>query len=592
MKTAYFVIFITLTLIPHLAAADIPLQWLPEHLRPNPFGEIVEADRGAGEKARSGTIELTGARDGYVSCHLLVSAKQYGISIEAANLEPEMFREWFHYLPESKTWYPDALIPVSLPHKSVLPEPDNKIADQRIQAYWLDIWIPKDAKPGLHQGKVLLTTTAGQSVLPLRIRVLPATVPSQDVVTPDHNSYGTSWMPSQYPRSAGDVFPLIHAHHRIFYEHRGVFHQLGYGHGGKVAPEFAPMLKGTGRSRQITSWDLYDKHYGPLLDGSAFANTRRGARPIPFVYLPINPEWPASFEWWGEKGYETEFVNVVRQMEEHFRQKNWTETNFELFFNHKKRYKAFPWDGDETRFPHDNKFFHEYARLMKKATPDNSPVKWVFRTDTSWTMAEQFKELSGVIDFWVVGGGMMSMYDWAPELLKKRGDVLWTYGGTPKVDEPSAAITSQLLKAWLWGASGYVHWLAVSPGEDPWFRFSGGETALVYSGERFGINEPIPSIRLKIQRNCVQDINLLDAAKSRVPLAELKSGATKGFNQTAPEDWWTRNSPLLKRAPQEWNNADIEDALKEHEKATRAPDASAWDRVRTYTLRVAGGERP
>jgi hypothetical protein len=207
MKTAYFVIFITLTLIPHLAAADATLQWLPEHLRPNPFGEIVEADRGAGEKARSGPIELTGARDGYVSCHLLVSAKQYGISIEAASLEPEMFREWFHYLPESETWYPDALIPVSLPHKSVLPEPDNKIADQRIQAYWLDIWIPKDAKPGLHEGQVLLTTTAGQSVLPLRIRVLPATVPSQDVVTPDHNSYRDIMAAAPVPALCGRCIP-------------------------------------------------------------------------------------------------------------------------------------------------------------------------------------------------------------------------------------------------------------------------------------------------------------------------------------------------------------------------------------------------
>ena len=39
--------------------------------------------------------------------------------------------------------------------------------------------------------------------------------------------------------SRSDVlFNLIHAYHRIFYKHRGTFHQLGYGHAGKVGPEF------------------------------------------------------------------------------------------------------------------------------------------------------------------------------------------------------------------------------------------------------------------------------------------------------------------------------------------------------------------
>jgi len=42
-------------------------------------------------------------------------------------------------------------------------------------------------------------------------------------------------------------------------------------------------------------------------------------------------------------------------------------------FNHKKRYKGFPWDGDEVRFPKDLKYFLEYDRLLKKALPPNTP---------------------------------------------------------------------------------------------------------------------------------------------------------------------------------------------------------------------------
>ena len=76
-------------------------------------------------------------------------------------------------------------------------------------------------------------------------------------------------------------------------------------------------------------------------------------------------------------------------MERHFREKGWTHTNFEVFFNHKKRYKGFPWDGDEVRFPKDLKYFFEYDRLLKKALPPNTPVHFVFRADVSWDMEEQ-----------------------------------------------------------------------------------------------------------------------------------------------------------------------------------------------------------
>jgi hypothetical protein len=569
--------------------AEVRLQWLPEHLRPDPFGGIVAADRAADSKPLDSAVTLRGARDGYVSVHVLVSsdaATSYTLRAEVDGLEVDVFREWFHYMPAEKAWYPDALIPVRGPVTASLPQADNKIQGQRTQAYWLDVWIPKAAQPGVHSGRVVLTAGSFEKTLPVRIEVLEATVPAGDVVVPDHNSYGTSWLSAQYP-GVKDVFGLIHAYHRIFYEHRGVFHQLGYGHGGKVAPEFAPELSGSGRTRHIANWDLYDRHYGPLLDGTAFASTRRGAKPIPFVYLPINPEWPAQFVNWGEKGYEAEFVNVVSEMERHFREKNWTGTRFELFFNHKKRYKAFPWDGDETRFDEDYAYFREYSRLMKKAMPADSPVKWVFRTDASWTMAEQFRRMAGIIDFWVVSGGMLSLYDWAPQMLHDRGDILWTYGGTPKTDAPASSIATELLKAWLWGASGYVHWLAVSPGSDPWFASDGEGTALVYPGTRFGLPQPIPGVRLKLQRNMVQDLNLLQGAGNQVDRSEV----TRRFNGTKPNDWWTRDSPLLKTKPLDWNNTDIGDALADFSKRTQPADASSWSRVREYTLDVVRGHR-
>jgi hypothetical protein len=387
---------------------------LPEHMRPDPFGKVVDADRTPGA-APAGKIFLESARAAFVSCHLVVNIAQkaaYRLEVlpfaESSGLQAELYREWYHYLPKSGTYYPDALVPVAGSLQSKLPEPDNRIASQTAQGYWLDIWIGRSAVPGVYRTSAALEVDGERSTVTIEVRVLAATVPSEDAVMIDHNTYGTSWLAEDYPalsRGGGGefylsdrFFDLIHAYHRVFYEHRGTFHQLGYGHGGKVGPEFAPALAGTGRTKGIANWALFDRHYGPLLDGSAFAKTHFGPRPIKLVYLPINPEWPASFLWWGEPGYEREFVNVVSAMERHFREKGWTDTSFEMFFNHKKRYKAFPWDGDEARFAEDLPYLREYDRLLKLAVSADSPVKFVFRADVSWSLEREIREYANVIN--------------------------------------------------------------------------------------------------------------------------------------------------------------------------------------------------
>ena len=581
------------------------LEVWPEYLRTGPDGEAVAADREAA--ARRGPHSFAGARAGYISFQVVARFHgdvEYSIELippPGAGLQAGVFREWYHFLEKKKTHYPDALIPARMPYRSRMPEPDNRLPAQKAQAFWVDIWIPADARPGEYPFRFRLHSTEGNADLAIPVKVLTATVPDRDVVTIDHNSYGSSWIGDLYPNEqaregkrffiSNRFFNLIHAYHRIFYEHRGIFHQLGYGHGGKVGPEFAPALEGSGRRKHVASWDLFDRHYGPLFDGTAFARTRRGAHPIPFAYLPVNPEWPASYLWWGEPGYEAEFVNVVSEMERHFREKNWTGTRLELFFNHKKRYMGFPWDGDEVRFPEDNRYFHEYGRLLKKAVPPDSPVKFVFRADVSWDMERQSKDLAGIVNMWVCAGSILSWYPEVAHSLKQRGDVVWFYSGPPHVTQVSAKIAEFPLQAWLWGIDGYVHWLTVSAGPDPWFHFDGGGTALVYSGERFGIEEPIPGIRLKIQRNAVQDLALLESFKDRRPMAELRTEAARRFNGSRPQDWWNPKPPVADRPPAEWMGADIDEASAATRRMLEKTGPDAWENVHAFVMQLAGEEK-
>jgi Domain of unknown function (DUF4091) len=590
-----------------IGCAGADLTALPEYLRSDPFGAIVEADKAAAI-APARAVSVQGARAGYVSFQLLAAmpeSGEYTLDVEGfpreSGLKVDIYREWFHYVPSVKSYYPDALIPVRLPHRASMPEPDNRIAKQTRQAYWVDVWIPALAPPGLYQARAVLRAGGNSASVPITLRVLAAMVPAEDAVAIDHNSYGTSWLADQYPalrKRLGDgffaspeFFALIQSYHRLFYEHRGVFHQLGYGHAGKVGPEFAPRLEGSGKTRHVADWTLFDKHYGPLFDGSAFASTRRGARPIPFVYLPINPEWPASQLWWGEPGYEREFVDVVSEMERHFRDKGWTQTRFELFFNHKKRYKGFSWDGDEARFANDYPYFREYARMMKAAVPAGSPVKFVFRADVSWTMERQFKDLAGVINMWVCGGGMFGWYPEAGRMLKDRGDVVWIYGGTPPVTEPSSHITTDVLRPWLWGIDGFVRWQTASPGADPWFQSDGGGEALIYPGDRFGMAEPISSIRLKIERNAVQDVTLLNGFRGARPVEAMRAEAARRYNGASVSEWRSPRPALADTNPEDWSNADIDDAIPKNPKFSDAIDAGAWQRVRAYVLDLASEVR-
>ena len=358
--------------------------------RPDPFGSFVASDVAGARWNHS--IQLTSARGGYVSFQLVVKSdtarKDCKLSIESRQ-PVEVYREWFHFNTPDKHYYPDALIPIHVPFSFQMPDPENAIQGQKVRAFWVDVWIAADTKPGVYHGRAQLTDGSARKTVPFSISVSAAQFPAQDVLNVDSNSYGMGWLQAQYPKAlAGsgrakedEQFRLIQQYYRLFYENRGIYHVLGYGHSGYVDPGFAPELAGTGTEKHIVSWDKFDRLFGPVLDGSAFNGTRRGPQPIPFMYLPINPEWPANYLWWGEPGYQAEFTNVVGEMERHFREKGWTSTRFEVFFNQKKRYKGFEWDGDEVRFPKDDAYFLVYHDLLMNALPKTTPVHFVMRAD-------------------------------------------------------------------------------------------------------------------------------------------------------------------------------------------------------------------
>jgi hypothetical protein len=205
-------------------------------------------------------------------------------------------------------------------------------------------------------------------------------------------------------------------------------------------------------------------------------------------------------------------------------------------------------------------------------------------------MAEQFARLRNVVNFWVAGEGLLSWYPGAVKELKSRKDIIWTYGGTPSVNQVAASISVNPLKSWISGVDGFVRWQTVAPGPDPWFALGGGGETLVYPGDRFGSAEPLASIRLKLQRNCLQDLALLEERTRQGSREQVQSEVVRRFNGTVLSQWHNTAPPLASKPVLEWNNVNIDEALTPFEQQFSKPEPGAWMRVHEYALSTGDGK--
>ena len=115
---------------------------------------------------------------------------------------------------------------------------------------------------------------------------------------------------------------------------------------------FTPAARRPGKTAASigTEWD---RRFGPLLDGSAFKDSPRGAVPVETFYLPLNENWPMSIDrgftggYWPDDAltapYRAQLVEASRQIAEHVAQHGWTNTVFEFFLNGKVYYKQQSW---------------------------------------------------------------------------------------------------------------------------------------------------------------------------------------------------------------------------------------------------------
>jgi hypothetical protein len=534
-------------------------------------GALLEGEEGSDHRERnaiwdsaSGTVRLSGARNEFVAFQLAIESPEPLSSVQVSvgrplfegSVLPEVFsgsavqlyREWFvpddQQSPEGGPWHPDPLLTLEGPFE--LPAADNAVPGQTVQPVFVDIFIPHDVPPGFHSGSLMVR--AGDEILgevAVEVQVLPLTLPDRLNFVIDLNAYG-SVSPGYNVRTGTPEYRrLLHAYHRMAHLHRTNLNVLGYSHSGSVEPDYSPPLEGEGADTRVSSWENWDAHFGPLVDGSAFTGLPRAGVPITNLYLNLFENWPGdlrtSYTWNSypspattkdyqdliarhglesgpvEEGfpdlYKDRFSAVARQFAEHARERGWTGSRYQVYFNNKYFYKdpaqggrgVSWWLLDEPNHRDDIRALSFFGGLARRWLGEFPEVPIVFRTDISYI--DFIRDLlAGQIDLNCTSARFFKKNRFLMDNRDRFGREYWNYSSTNHPRDSNVAMRAWCWRVWTAGGDGLVPWNTVR-GSEAWTRTT-SETVF-YTGSRFGKSEPFASLRLKAYRRGQQDLEYL-----------------------------------------------------------------------------------
>lgn len=485
-------------------------------------------------------VRLRAARNEFVAAMLVIDAPQGGledIRVTAAPLEgeagglptPDLYRLW--YLNDGG-WRPEVCLPLQ-------DWVDNGIPGQRNQSFLVELYVPHAAPPGRYTGEVTVSRGGESARVPLEVLVGSPVLPDRLGFVLELNSYGdVAW---QYGVESGspEYIAIERVYHRVAHRHRANWDPLPYNQAGEVIRGGAPPLEGSGAQKRVADWSGWDARYGPLLDGSAFADLPRSGVPVHGLYLPFNENWPASMELYRahvdepaypdmliehaltappieeafDPRYPQEFTAIVREFAAHVVERGWSLPWLQIYFNNKVDFRnpeqggrgSSWWLLDEPMHRDDWLALRYYTGLARVGTP---PL--ISRGDISrpqW----QPRWMDGSFDLMCVAGELFEHHALCMELAKRgaalgRPVTFWHYGTANAVGRPNAEAVAWAWAAFLAGADGILPWNTI--GGDGNFE-EPADTAILYPGRRFGIDGPVVSLRLKAMLRGAQDVELL-----------------------------------------------------------------------------------
>ncbi|RLF19691.1 MAG: hypothetical protein DRZ82_04850 [Thermoprotei archaeon] len=272
--------------------------------------------------AKNRTIMLKGSRNEVIAFQLMIERlidKLTDVRISISDLvgpegftiksKPyiEVFREW--YVKKGDLWFPDPLIPLTDvgPFKSSfnIPAEDNDVPNQRVQGVWVDIYIPREARPGIYRGNLTITAKELEKPIVLNIRlevlllILPDTI-SFDIELNNYNSIA-SMHKIDRTREFNRYLDIELRYHQLAHKRRQTLNVLPYSQSGGIYYNYVPKVVIEDGKVKSIDWSSWDTEFGRYLDGSAFTREMgyygpgEGV-PVAHFYLPFHENWPMPIE--------------------------------------------------------------------------------------------------------------------------------------------------------------------------------------------------------------------------------------------------------------------------------------------------------
>ena len=467
---------------------------------------------------------------------------------------PALYRLW--YLNDGG-WAPEVCVPLQGPLE--IPAADNGVPGQRNQSLLVEFYVPHAAAPGRYQGEVAVSAEGEAIRAPVEVIVGSPSLPDDLGFVLELNSYGD--VAGQYGVASGspEYVAIEREYHRAAHRHRANWDPLPYSQAWAVIAGGAPPLEGEGPDRRVADWSAWDARYGPLLDGSAFADLPRAGVPVHSLYLPFNENWPSSMALYRahvdepaypdmltehaltappiaeafEPPYAQEFAAVVASFAAHVAERGWNRSWLHFYMNNKYDFRnpeqggrgSSWWLLDEPMHRDDWLALRFYADLCHAGAPQAGPPL-ISRGDISrpqW----QPRWMDGAFDLICTARELFEHHALCMGIAERAEEAgqpvtFWHYGTANAVGRPNAEAVAWPWAAFLAGADGILPWNTI--GSDGNFT-EPADTAILYPGRRFGIEGPVVSLRLKAMLRGAQDVELLRllAERTGVDRRELRS---------------------------------------------------------------------
>ncbi|MDA3959899.1 MAG: hypothetical protein PF961_03845 [Planctomycetota bacterium] len=410
-------------------------------------------------------VYLSGARGEILALQVLVPRHAEPLAI-AADL-PGLTPQWYRLAPvrSGERRIGDPMIALSGP----------MVCDDASNAAVMTVAIPYDEQ----RTEIVGTVQVGGETLRLAISVHPFALPRKPVIRCEMNGYGLPDSVAQY-----QALQCLAQAHRV---HVNLVHYSHRSGAPDMRQTTMDMRLPTGRRMNedrynairpgaITAyWDDFVAAFDPVLTGQAFAESQRGAIPIPGFYLSFHESWPLkvrqffngnpdAYAAFDDQRYADTFVAVLEDFDRLAGEHGWDAAGFQIYCNNKGKLddpnKA-PWILDEPVTYWDFRALAFYQDLVARAQRRHTP-ELRYRIDISRPEYTR-GQLPGRDALWVVNSGSLRDH---PRLLHDRrvihGTSMWTYGTSNAVGTSNRETAAWVLWSGLSGATGVVPWQTIN----------------------------------------------------------------------------------------------------------------------------------